>query len=76
MTKCYEMTREIFNSCSNNQMRDIYITDIDIADGDFDTVISPYLTGSDVTVERFDGEREVVFDIVTDGMRQRISFCE
>jgi hypothetical protein len=69
------MMREIFNSCSNNQMRDVFFTEVEVTDGDFDALVAPFLIGGDVTVERVDGDGEVVFDIVADGMRQRISFC-
>jgi hypothetical protein len=68
------MTREIFNNCAGNQMRDVFIKDVEVSDDDFDALVKPYLTGGEVSCERGDDGGAVVFDIVTDGMRQRISF--
>ena len=34
MKKCYETVWEIFNKCANNQMRDIFIDEIETDDTD------------------------------------------
>ncbi len=69
----YEMIREIFNSCSNNQMRDVFFSEIE--SDDLDSVVRPYLTGKDVSCERIDlGDGSVEYNIVTDGLAQRITF--
>ncbi|MDR3115133.1 MAG: hypothetical protein LBU25_06395 [Treponema sp.] len=73
--KRYEMVREIFNSCSNNQMRDVLITEIQT-----DTVdpwVQKFLTGTEVRCEKHENpDGTILFDIDTDGIRQRITFTE
>jgi len=71
----YEVIREIFNSCSNNQMRDVSMSELDIED--INAYMDRYREGSDIAEERTvapDGT--IVYDLVTDGLRQRISFTE
>jgi len=73
--KSYEMIREIFNLCSGNQMRDVSIGEIDAED--LHDVVKSYLTGGTVQCEKSNPSAGVtVFDIVSDGMRQRITFTE
>lgn len=71
----YEFIREIFNECSNNQMRDVAMSEQDIVD--VDAFMDQFRTGADIqeqcTVEE-DGT--VVYDLVVDGLRQRFSFAE
>ena len=71
----YEFIREIFNECSNNQMRDVAMSEQDIVD--VDAFMDQFRTGADIqeqcTVEE-DGA--VVYDLVVDGLRQRFSFAE
>lgn len=69
----YELIREIFNLCANNQMRDVFVSE-DETD-DTDSVARVYCKGAEVTVEktvRDDGA--IIYDIVADGLRQRLSF--
>jgi hypothetical protein len=71
----YEVIREIFNSCSNNQMRDVDMSELEIAD--VDAYMDRFRKGRDVQEERTvapDGT--IVYDLVTDGLRQRVSFTE
>lgn len=69
------MVREIFNSCSNNQMRDVFIKEIQT-----DTVdpwVQEFLTGTQVRYEKHENpDGAIIFDIDTDGMMQRITFTE
>ncbi|MDR2393455.1 MAG: hypothetical protein LBD93_04785 [Treponema sp.] len=71
----YEMVREIFNSCSNNQMRDVFIEEIQA-----DTLepwVQPFLSGTQVSWEKHESpDGGIIFDINTDGMMQRITFTE
>lgn len=70
----YEMIREIFNSCSGNQMRDVFFSEVE-AD-DLDAVVHGFLKGKVIECERTDRpDGTVIFDINTDGLGQRISFC-
>ena len=69
----YEMIREIFNLCSNNQMRDVFVTEVETDDTDL--IAQSFCTGSHCTIEkelRADGV--IVYELNTDGLRQRISF--
>jgi hypothetical protein len=69
----FEMIREIFNQCSGNQMRDVFIEEIEADDPDVE--IKKYLTGKDVSCTKTVMDKgRVVFDVTTDGMRQRFSF--
>jgi predicted RNA-binding protein len=73
--KKYEMIREIFNSCSGNQMRDVDVQEIEI--GDLDAYLAELYSGEHFTSEktvREDGV--VVFDIDASGLAQRVSFTE
>ena len=69
----YELIREIFNLCANNQMRDVFVSEVET--DDTDSVAHVYCKGAEVTVEksvRDDGA--IIYDIVADGLRQRLSF--
>jgi hypothetical protein len=71
----YEVIREIFNQCSGNQMRDVFIEEIETVDPD--AVVQKYLVGQVVTCTKtMNGKGQIVFDVTTDGMLQRISFTE
>ena len=75
MKKSYEMIREIFNQCSNNQMRDVDISEIET--DDTDAVAKTFCEGSDVTCEKSVLENgTIIYDIVTDGVHQRLGFTE
>lgn len=69
----YEMIREIFNLCSNNQMRDVFVSEVET--DDTDAIARSFCTGSNCTIEkvvRADGV--ILYELDTDGLRQRISF--
>ncbi|MDR2630177.1 MAG: hypothetical protein LBC60_04570 [Spirochaetaceae bacterium] len=69
----YEMIREIFNACGGNQMRDVYIREIET--GDVDATVKEFLSGKEVSCKkeiRPDGC--LIFDIESDGLVQRLSF--
>ena len=73
--KSYEMIREIFNECANNQMRDVDIREIET--DDTDAVVRAFCEGSEVTCERSVlANGTIIYDIVTDGIRQRVGFPE
>lgn len=69
----YEFIREIFNSCSGNQMRDVFVEEIKTFN--VDEYLKQFLVGENVEVDKNvleDGT--IIFDVNTDGMRQRFSF--
>ena len=62
-------------SLSNNQMRDIFIDEIEIEDTD--QFVRDKFKGKDVTFDRTDLEDgTIIYDIVASGIRQRYSFTE
>lgn len=75
MMKSYETVWEIFNQCPNNQMRDVFIDEVDTEDPE--QYIKMKFQGKEFTYDQTilpDGT--VVFDIVTSGIRQRYTFTE
>ena len=73
--KEYEVVWEIFNLCSNNQMRDVFVEEI--ACDDLDKYIADKFKGEEVTWEKSvmeDGT--VIYDIMTSEIKQRYSFTE
>ena len=71
----YEVIREIFNLCSGNQMRDVYVDELEIED--VDGYMDQFRKGSDVQEERsVSRDGTIVYDIVANGLKQRVSFSE
>lgn len=72
----YELTREIFNKCSGNQMRDVYIEELELDENGLESYVKNYFSGRQVEIERRDEENAVVFEITIAGQLQRMTFCE
>ena len=70
----YELIREIFNKCSGNQMRDIFVSTVET--DDTEAYLRSVLVGTDITIERTETRDGVIYDVVTDGLPQRFSFTE
>jgi hypothetical protein len=70
----YELIREIFNLCSGNQMRDVFVSTVET--DDTEAYLRSVLVGSEITIERSEARDGVIYDVVTDGLRQRFSFTE
>jgi hypothetical protein len=69
----YEMIREIFNLCSGNQMRDVFVSEVET--DDLDDYVKQYLTGTEVSCEKSVTDTgSIVYDIVTDDLKQRLTF--
>jgi hypothetical protein len=69
----YEMIREIFNLCSGNQMRDVFVSEVET--DDLDAYVKQYLVGTTVRCEKsVKADGAVVYDIVTDDLTQRLTF--
>ena len=73
--KCYDPVWEIFNKCANNQMRDIFIEEIETDDTDayVRAKIQDRCLEWDKTVLK-DGT--IVYDINATGTKERFSFTE
>lgn len=73
--KEYEVVWEIFNLCSNNQMRDVFIEEIETTDPE--AYVKQKFAGKEVTYEKTVLENgTIVFDIMTSEIKQRMSFTE
>ncbi|MCI8585184.1 MAG: hypothetical protein HFI92_04665 [Lachnospiraceae bacterium] len=73
--KEYEVVREIFNSCSNNQMRDVFFEEVMIDD------LEAYIRGKhkdhDLKMEREELEDgTILYHVNTSGIMQRYTFTE
>lgn len=73
--KEYETVWEIFNLCSGNQMRDVFVDELQIED--LDAFIQEKFKGKDVNYEKtIQEDGTVIYDIQTSDIRQRYSFTE
>lgn len=73
--KEYEVVWEIFNLCSNNQMRDVFIEEVQIAD--IEEYVKKKFAGKEVSYEKSVLENgTIVYDIMTSKIKQRMSFTE
>ena len=69
----YEVIREIFNKCANNQMRDVFVEEIETDDPR--KYLEEYLAGKEVVIEETRMPKgDVIFDVDISGLRQRFSF--
>ena len=70
----YEMIREIYNKCSGNQMRDVFISNVE-TDDPF-RYVENMLEGKEVTLESEElPDGTIVIDADVAGLKQRFSFC-
>ena len=69
----YEVVREIQNSCSGNQMRDVFFDEIETDDPE--AYVRILLKGEvdELSVERVDGENLTIF-ASSHGLRQKFLF--
>ena len=73
--KCYETVWEIFNQCPNNQMRDVFIEELEIED--IDAFLREKFQGKEVSFEKtVQPDGTIIYDIVASGIRERYSFTE
>ena len=73
--KFYETVWEIFNECANNQMRDVFIDELEI--DDIDEFLRRKFKGKEVTFDKTVKEDgTIIYDIVASGIKQRYSFTE
>ena len=73
--KEYEVIWEIFNKCPRNQMRDVFVEEVEIKDPE--EYLRKQFQGKDVSYDKTvlaDGT--IVFDITTSQIKQRCSFTE
>lgn len=69
----YEIVHEIFNQCSGNQMRDIFISEESVADPE-QYVRSRHADASIALQKEVREDGTVIIDLDLSGLRQRYSF--
>ncbi|MGN0334947.1 MAG: hypothetical protein ACI4DV_04695 [Lachnospiraceae bacterium] len=71
----YEVVHEILNECARNQMRDIFIEEIEIPEGDFENYIRSKHKDHEVFMTREDLEDgSVRYTVETSGIIQKYTF--
>ena len=73
--KEYEVIWEIFNKCPRNQMRDVFVEEVEIRNPE--EYVQEKFKGKEVSYEKTvlpDGT--IIFDILTSQIKQRCSFTE
>lgn len=71
----YEVIREIFNECANNQMRDIFVEEITTDNPR--KWVEDFLAGKDVKIDEFhSADGTIIFDVEIAELRQRFTFSE
>ena len=73
MRQEYELVREIFNLCANNQMRDVFFEEIETEDTD--AYVRDFFPDRQIEIEKStttDGG--VRYDVNVSGLRQRFTF--
>ena len=77
MKKEYEVVHEIFNLCSGNQMRDVFIEEVEITDEAFESYIRGRHKEKELSLEREDLEDGTVrYVVMTAEIKQRYTFTE
>lgn len=73
--KSYETVWEIFNLCANNQMRDVFIDEIET--DDTDAYVRNKFKDKQITFEKTVLENgTIIYDINASGIKERLSFTE
>lgn len=71
----YEVVHEILNECARNQMRDIFIEEIEIQEGAFEDYIRSKHPDHEVSMEREDlADGSVRYTVETSGIIQKYTF--
>ncbi len=69
----YEVIREILNLCRGNQMRDVFVTEVETDDPD--AVAMSFCTGENYTMDKqVKPDGCILYDFTVDGLHQRLSF--
>ena len=73
--KEYELIWEIFNKCPRNQMRDVFVEELELDDPE--EYIKNKFKGKEDSYEKTGLEDgTIIFDIITSQIKQRSSFTE
>ena len=75
--KEYEVVHEIFNLCSGNQMRDVFIEEVELPENGFEAYIRKRHKEKELVLEREDlPNGNVIYVVMTAEIKQRYSFSE
>ncbi len=75
MMKEYEVVHEIFNECSGNQMRDVFMEEVMIED--LEAYIKNKHKDKGILLEKSElPDGTIIYDVNTAGILQRYSFTE
>lgn len=75
--KEYEVVHEILNECARNQMRDIFIEEIEIPEGAYEDYIRTKHKDKELVMEREDlADGSVRYIVETSGITQKYTFTE
>lgn len=75
MKRQYETVYEIFNKCANNQMRDVFIDEVELEETALEDYLKKKIRDRTLTFERsVQPDGTIVYDIDASGIRQRLSF--
>ena len=70
----YELIREIFNRCSGNQMRDVFVSEVETDDPE--QYLRDFLVGTNIRILESGVGTCRIFDVEIDGLMQRFSCTE
>ena len=77
MKKMYETVWEIFNQCANNQMRDVFIDEVELEETGLEEYLRRKIRDRNLKLEKsVASDGSIIFDIDASGVRQRFSFTE
>ena len=77
MMREYEVVHEIFNLCSGNQMRDVFIEEVELPENGFEAYIRRRHKEKELLLEREELENgTIVYVVMTAEIKQRYSFTE
>ena len=77
MMREYEVVHEIFNLCSGNQMRDVFIEEVELPENGFEDYIRNRHKEKELILEKIEvSEGTVCYNVLTAEIKQRYSFTE
>lgn len=77
MLKEYEVVHEILNECARNQMRDVFIEEVEIQEGAFEEYIRSKHKDKEIKMEREDlPDGNIRYTVDTSGIVQKYTFSE
>lgn len=75
MLKEYEVVHEILNECVRNQMRDVFIEEVEIQEGAFEEYIRSKHKDKEIKMEREDlPDGNIRYTVDTSGIVQKYTF--